>query len=538
MAADGNWTREFGKWKAEAAMFARKVKNARFSRSCGGRVYSCLWMSKLRYIATVVCFTQAQSEKINRKVVTQCLPASGFNRNFPRKVVFGPVRFGGMAWESCLSVQIMEKIKFIITHMRRMDKLGNLLKILLEVLQLQSGLCENILVTEIKWQGWVEKTWVHNLKDGLDLIGGKLYTNCDIPKTQRQYDRSIMMFFSSWNLSNKEMKVINRCRIYLQVIFISDIAKLDGVNIEPCALEVISFRDSKYNWARQVRPIRADRNIWRKCLEKLCYNGELIPTLGTWKCTSHQLWPYMTSPDENKLYRYMGGIQKELLATGIGTYQRDGRIREELEHGIPVDCNVTTTGYRVTGGQSQRTNEIVRPRIFKTKDSALNKNIGYIKSQDLRLLRERWKEGDNWYIGTDGGLKANVGTVGVTLYNRTIKKELCSCMSAEQCGLKQLHSTREEIRAVVAAEAMISECNKHFGYINHKIEYICDSKSALGKIKYEGEKQQVVSPMATEAELLMELTKLREDSNNIDRSFRWVKSHQDKKMTTSFLSKN
>ena len=133
------------------------------------------------------------------------------------------------------------------------------------------------------------KTWVHNLKDGLDLIGGKLYTNCDIPKTQRQYDRSIMRFFSSWNLSNKEMKAINRCRIFLQVTFISDIAKLDGVNIEPCALEVISFRDSKYNWARQVRPIRADRNIWRKCLEKLCYNGKLITTLGTWKCTSHQL---------------------------------------------------------------------------------------------------------------------------------------------------------------------------------------------------------------------------------------------------------
>ena len=106
---------------------------------------------------------------------------------------------------------------------------------------------------------------------------------------------------------------------------------------------MISFRDSKYNWARQVRPIRADRNIWKKCLEKLCYNGELITTLGTWECTSHQLWPYMTSPYENKLYCYMKGIQKELLATVIGTYQRDGRIREELEHGIPVDCNVTMT---------------------------------------------------------------------------------------------------------------------------------------------------------------------------------------------------
>ena len=69
-----------------------------------------------------------------------------------------------------------------------------------------------------------------------------------------------------------------------------------------------------------------------------------------------------------------------------------------------------------------------------------------MKSQNLLLLRERWSMGDNWYVGTDGGLKGNIGTTGATLHNRTICKELCKSMCSESCGLGHIHSTREEIK--------------------------------------------------------------------------------------------
>ena len=159
-------------------MFAKKVKDAQFSKSCGGKMYPCLWMAKLRYISSVVCFTREKAGIINRKVVAQCLPASGYNRNFPRTVVYGPCRYGGFGWETCASVQILEKLKFFFTHMRRQDKLGQLLRILIETVQLQSGLSEPILITKIGWQSWVEATWLHYLKDGLDEIDGAIHTNC------------------------------------------------------------------------------------------------------------------------------------------------------------------------------------------------------------------------------------------------------------------------------------------------------------------------------------------------------------------------
>ena len=142
-----------------------------------------------------------------------------------------------------------------------------------------------------------------------------------------------------------------------------------------------------------------------------------------------------------------------------------------------------------------------------------------MKSQDLGLLEERWRLGDNWFIGTDGGLKSNVGTTGITLHNKVLDKELCYSFSAETCGLGHLHSTREEIRAVVAEEAIIKECNEHFGYSMQNIEFICDNKSALSKIKYIEGKQKTVPPLGVKAELLMELSHIRENNDNKSRTF-------------------
>ena len=53
---------------------------------------------------------------------------------------------------------------FFMKHVRRKDKLGNLLRILTDAIQLQSGLIEPVLVTRVDWTKWVEATWLGNLK--------------------------------------------------------------------------------------------------------------------------------------------------------------------------------------------------------------------------------------------------------------------------------------------------------------------------------------------------------------------------------------
>ena len=93
----------------------------------------------------MVCFTTKESDKINNQVVFQCLPASGYNSHFPREVVYGSTKYGGLQWESCRSLQVLEKAEFFLLHARRDDKLGHLLRILTESVQLQSGLASPVL---------------------------------------------------------------------------------------------------------------------------------------------------------------------------------------------------------------------------------------------------------------------------------------------------------------------------------------------------------------------------------------------------------
>ena len=75
-----------------------------------------------------------------------------------RKIVYGPSKFGGLAWETCGSIQILEKVKLFLTHVRREDKIGIMLRIKTDTVQLYTGLIQPVLYTTIKCHLWVENT--------------------------------------------------------------------------------------------------------------------------------------------------------------------------------------------------------------------------------------------------------------------------------------------------------------------------------------------------------------------------------------------
>ena len=58
IAADGSWTKEKTRWKQVAGQFATKVRRARFTRICGLKVYSVVWVAKLRFVGAFVGLTK------------------------------------------------------------------------------------------------------------------------------------------------------------------------------------------------------------------------------------------------------------------------------------------------------------------------------------------------------------------------------------------------------------------------------------------------------------------------------------------------
>ena len=535
ISANGRWDFEIGRWKAEGARFAAKIKRAKLRRASGEKIYSSLWLSKLRYISPVVGFTKKQSSDINNPVLRQCLPVSGYNRNFPRQVVHGPAKFGGMEWETLWSIQVLEKVKFFIRHVRIDDKLGKLLRILTESVQLQSGLNEPILDTKYKWNIYVETTWISSLKDCLDSISGGINTNFITPPLQRKFDRSLMEIFCSWKIKKKELCALNRCSIYLQVIFVSDVTDSDGQKIVDEAMSVIHFRKSSLCWARQVRPSPGDRKIWRHYLQRLTFNtNELITTLGTWVEPSHQIWKYAVSKDGHHLLQYKDGVQKKMGRLGENKYAKFGSRCCDLESGFPVDIRVTGSYYRLDKGIQPRRVRVSQfgKRSLTPSHKNLAKTLGNVICKSARTVEYLWNGGSTWKCATDGGLKGNIGTCGLVLFNEEEKAELVTAMSAESCGLGLLHSTREELRANLAAEILFDTCNETFGSgEKNEIEFICDSKSAVKTLQQDVEKLRLTSPLQAEMGIVLEIERFRKRNMDIKRKYTWVRSHQEKNKT-------
>jgi hypothetical protein len=89
------------------------------------------------------------------------------------------------------------------------------------------------------------------------------------------------------------MEDINRCRIYIQVLYTSDITDLAGNTIEEWAKQGKrqSNRKSKWNWpVKQRPPARAWKN-WEIALQGIASeDGDLYSSLGPWqdKANTHQ----------------------------------------------------------------------------------------------------------------------------------------------------------------------------------------------------------------------------------------------------------
>jgi hypothetical protein len=96
---------------------------------------------------------------------------------------------------------------------------------------------------------------------------------------------------------------LNRCRLYLQVLTISDITA-NGKQLLPHAKlgQPIPHRVSTLSWPRQGSPNKADWLLWRDTLQHLEANGVLTTPLGSWINTSHQLWSYHYQQPTGNLY--------------------------------------------------------------------------------------------------------------------------------------------------------------------------------------------------------------------------------------------
>lgn len=135
---------------------------------------------------------------------------------------------------------------------------------------------------------WIEHSWLTSLwqctsRTGFVLKIKRAWTS----PLKRLNDRMLMDYFLSLKFKPSELQTLNKWRIYLQVLTLSDIVSADGKFFIPMVLNGIQLvdRKSSLDWPVQQCPPQQAWRLWASALQHLHQGSHLLKPLMSWIST-------------------------------------------------------------------------------------------------------------------------------------------------------------------------------------------------------------------------------------------------------------
>jgi hypothetical protein len=117
---------------------------------------------------------------------------------------------------------------------------------------------------------------------------------------------------------NKDLKEINYCCIYLQVLYLSDITNIKGNKIAAWAGRGQKKYGWQSTWEWPVQQIPIAWKAWKEALEYLAPDGDIGDFLGEWKSDHHQIMEWYFDGQSSALYHHIEGVSTIHDAVKIG----------------------------------------------------------------------------------------------------------------------------------------------------------------------------------------------------------------------------
>ncbi len=190
-------------------------------------ISTTIWRT-LSYPLSSLNLTRQQCDKIMAPILKYGLPAMGVCQNFPQKVVFFPVDFMGLGWTHLHTSQEIMRLEVLIKHTYLKTTTGELYRTSLELLFIELGLGLQLHLisypdmAQMASNSLVKITWKFLWDNEVEL-------RHEIElETQWTGDNSLMNSFISLGANREGLLALNRCHLYLQAYFISDLVDGSG----------------------------------------------------------------------------------------------------------------------------------------------------------------------------------------------------------------------------------------------------------------------------------------------------------------------
>jgi hypothetical protein len=232
LAPDGNCQEEFMYLTKEADCWAEKIWTGMLPKKYTWQAYTSTIMAKLSYALPSTTFTEQQCYRIGKNLVAATLQKLGINKNFPRDLAYAPPELQGLGITNLFIKQGSEILFRVFKFMIDDNSLtGHLLQNSYQYLQLELGHCNNVFLLRFsEWGGLATHSYLKTCWEFCNRFNIELHPKVQKITPCREFDQTIMSILAEF-CSGKLLQTMNKCRIRLQLFWVSDLATGDGRSI-------------------------------------------------------------------------------------------------------------------------------------------------------------------------------------------------------------------------------------------------------------------------------------------------------------------
>ena len=326
------------------------------------------------YSAPISTIPRAQWHRIQKRLNRLVLNKLHFSQNTPSALLHAPLQSGGLEIPDGYSEQGSQHVLSAIKHIRTQTTVGDYLMTVLKWTHMNSGYISPPLSANALSHPHVYAPWVTTTQNYLNESSCSLQiSNLPDLTLPRQNDKSIMEEALNIYGPNAVLTLqrINACRLFLQVIFLSDICSGDGRSIQPTVFDsqtptVASV--SKLLWPFQPNPGKTSWLLFHRLLRTFCYPGthRLRQPLGAWNPQeTNREWTAYFDPtsqcvwykQHNSWFKASATIHRTKLTSPNTSLATQSSPDPSL---IPITL-VTQTSHSSTWSYTKQRNQLTHP---------------------------------------------------------------------------------------------------------------------------------------------------------------------------------
>ena len=564
----GVWPAPNGNYRKEGAFLLDKANQYASCLSISNLLemdmfifHHSTYVLSMTYSLLLMTFTPTKLNKIQRKVIQSILNKLGVNKSFPCRVAFSPKDLCGLALLDVSIDQGVHQIQHFLNHVFAADSVGNLILTALQCLQLKAGCSFHILEHPNEYLPYITSCWLTSIRDF--LAQHKIVLNVTeawLTLMSHINDRHLMDDFCSLGIfNNDQLYDVNLCRLYLQVMTLSDITMVQETwspmrpsrpSISPIDTQSFTGQD---NWCWQWHNAICgnEHSRWHTpCLDKKKATSGKVDW-APYATVAELLWPIHelhccinTSSRKQQgppIYRIHCNYLNTAPCGGY-SYPIGCNIRIaphcQLEYSDPSNGHLLSVVFSHSNvprvGHSWKSDSI-RPSDFHglcwdtLKPCPQAVSFNPVHSRGEQVLHESLLNNKILKIGTDGSLHKEKQTASFSWILIGMKQKLVEGAGPVDGVPQFLSSTRAELFGIAA----LNEFLHHFMEF-HKIASMSKvikcvknraAISRINKTQWKGSKWHQYS---NDVDIMMVIVD-RMKTSTLQHCLRWVKAHQDGK---------